>query len=92
MSATKELEQPRFPVPKGVVELADREEDGKILVLYSGSVALLDVIKKPVGKATPAEHLLRLASDPKNSLDLLYHPSLYTTPEVAKEVFDSRAA
>lgn len=90
MGTTIDLERPRFPVPAGLVEVDDREEGDRILVLYGGHIALLDVIKKP-GDGTPPEHLLRIETERENAFDLLHHPALFTKDRgEALEYFDPR--
>lgn len=81
------LDQFRFLVPDGLVEVNDRQEDGKLLVLYGGHIALLDVIKPPESGSLPAL-LLRLTAPPDQALDLFRHPALYATSQDARRVFD----
>ena len=86
MPAQQIAEAINYQPPVGLLELADREADGKKLILYGGHVALLDVLKKG-SEDSPDELLLRLETSPDRALDLLNHPSLYASPEDAQNVF-----
>jgi hypothetical protein len=87
---TLELDVPAYEKPDNVFELAEREEDGKKLILYAGKMALLDILKK-AENGVPDHLLLRIESSPDKAMDLFHHPALYTTPEMATIIFERAA-
>lgn len=90
MNTTLELEKPVYQPPEEAVDLADREFDGKRLILYVGQMAVLDVVNVDEG-GNPDVLLLRLESTPNNAMDLLNHPSTYAPSDLARAVFDRAA-
>ena len=93
MSQLLELEQGAYQAPEGLMDFADREVDGKKIILYIGDKALLDIVKKGyidvVEEVEVPDILLRrIETEPQDGVNIFKHPASYLSAEEEMRIFD----
>lgn len=83
-----------YSPPEGYEDFADREHNGRRIILYMGQGAVVDVVDKGYSiddVAVPDMLLLRVQGPLEEAMTVFEYPQRYAAPDDAKRVF-GRAA